>query len=294
VQPLVGQTIQFASNATDPDNDDLDHLWSFGGGVTSTLRNPTHPYSTPGTKTVTLRVTDSSDVSHTSTRQVVVSPLPVLLPTPNQVPIANFAFGPRTPRVGDPVEFVSTAVDPDGEVRELTWDLDGDGQFDDARGSEVVYTYLTPGEKQVRLRVEDAAASAAVQQRAVTVLPAPTPPPGFLRPSPKVRLNGLILTRGMRVRILGVQAPRGAIVTVRCKGKPCPVGQRRKRVKRSSVRFRSFERFLRGGVRLEIYVRKAKTIGSYTRYTIRAGKGPRIIDRCLPVGASTKPKRRCG
>ena len=34
--------------------------WSFGDGDTSTARNPTHAYDSPGSYTVTLRATSSS------------------------------------------------------------------------------------------------------------------------------------------------------------------------------------------------------------------------------------------
>jgi hypothetical protein len=47
------------------------------------------------------------------------------------------------------------------------------------------------------------------------------------------------------------------------------------------VRFRTFERFLRGGVRLEVFVAKPGKIGEFTRYTIRGGRPPARLDRCL-------------
>jgi len=282
--PVAGDDILFASNSTDPDGDGLIHRWSFGGDVTSPLPSPVHTYSSPGIKTVTLTVTDSAGAEDSVSREVSVQGPPVPGPKVNILPIANFAFGPRSPRVGDPVEFASSAVDPDGELRAQTWDLDGDGEFDDARGDEVIYTYLTPGEKPVRLRVDDNSGSAAIRQRSVTVRPAPTRPPGFLRPWPNIRFNGTILSAGTRVKILSVRAPRGALVRVGCRGKGCPVKQRRKRIKKGSVRFRNFERFLRAGVRLEIYIRKPGVIGRYKQYTIRAGTGPRAVDRCLKPG----------
>jgi hypothetical protein len=57
------------------------------------------------------------------------------------------------------------------------------------------------------------------------------------------------------------------------------------------VRFKTYERFLRAGIRLDIFIRKPNTIGAFTRYKIRAGKGPVRVDRCLPPGPKTKPKR---
>jgi PKD repeat protein len=290
--PLTGDDVLFASNATDPDGDALTHLWTFGDGVTSSLHNPSHPFSTPGPHTVTLKVTDPDGLSNTTTHQVVVQSPPVV-PTPaNKPPLANFAFAPNSPRVGESVDFVSSAVDPDGELRSQTWDLDGDGQFDDARGDEVLYTFVTPGVHTVRLRVEDDDGGAAVHERTVTVKRAPVAKAGFLTPAPVIRLNGQLLSSGSRITILSVRAPKGTLVTVKCHGKSCPVSHRRKRVKTGSVRFNTYERFLRAGVTLEIFSRKPHTIGAYTKYTIRAGKSPARIDRCLKPGRD-KPSRRC-
>jgi hypothetical protein len=108
-----------------------------------------------------------------------------------------------------------------------------------------------------------------------------------------VQFNGLIYPSGFRLKVLSVRAPRKALVTVRCKGRGCPAKQRRKRIKQRPVRFQTFERFLRAGVRLEVFVTKPGTIGDYTRYAIRAGKAPKPAYGC--VAASGKLRRiRCG
>lgn len=291
--PIVNSEILFASDASDPDGDSLSYAWDFDndGGTDSTARNPTHRYATPGVKHPVLRVTDScGSTSDVATRDVAVSGLPV---PGNNNPVANFAFVPRTVRVGDPVNFVSSSFDADGPLRDQSWDLDGDGQFDDGRGSEVVYTYTRAGNRTVRLKVTDSAGVSEVHEQLLHVDPAPKPAPGSLRPAPFIRFNGLVLRGGARVRILGVRAPKGSLVAVRCSGKGCPAKQRRKRVTKASVRFKTYERFLRGGIRLDIYIRKPSTIGAFTRYKIRAGKGPVRIQRCLPPGSKTKPRRTC-
>jgi PKD repeat protein len=55
-------------------------LWTFGDGATSTTRNPTHVYSTPGVYDVSLRATNSSG-SNTLARGAYVS---ALVPPPTQ------------------------------------------------------------------------------------------------------------------------------------------------------------------------------------------------------------------
>jgi len=52
------------------------------------------------------------------------------------------------------------------------------------------------------------------------------------------------------------------------------------------VRFRSFEKRLRSGTVLRIYVTRAGSVGKYTRFTIRSRHAPTRADACArQVGA---------
>jgi hypothetical protein len=53
------------------------------------------------------------------------------------------------------------------------------------------------------------------------------------------------------------------------------------------VRFKTYERFLRAGVRLEVFVTKKGKVGDYTRWTIRRNRAPLRVDRCVS-GATLK------
>jgi len=283
--PFVGDTVLFASDSSDPDGDAISHLWDFGDGVTSPLRNPSHPFTSGGVKNVTLTVTDAFGAESSVTHQVVVRPI---TGPPNEPPVANFAFSPTKPKAGQQVELVSSAFDSEGKLQEQRWDLDGDGQYDDARGDDVLYTFPTAGAKTVRLRVEDEAGAAATKERTIQVGAGQKARAGFLNPFPVVRITGEVRGRGALIRLLSVRAPRGALVRVRCDGRGCPAKVRRHRVGRKHlVRFRAYERLLRAGIRLEVYVRKPGTIGKYTRFTIRGHSSPKRRDRCLLPG---KPK----
>ncbi|MCK4969351.1 MAG: PKD domain-containing protein, partial [Thermoplasmata archaeon] len=55
----TGIEIAFTIDASDLDGDDLEYLWDFGDGVTSTQANPTHTYSTAAAYPVRVTVTDS-------------------------------------------------------------------------------------------------------------------------------------------------------------------------------------------------------------------------------------------
>ena len=60
------------SNDTPSDLDGLTFLWTFGDGASSTLKNPTHSYTTGGNKPVKLTVTDEHGASATATLTITV------------------------------------------------------------------------------------------------------------------------------------------------------------------------------------------------------------------------------
>ena len=108
-----------------------------------------------------------------------------------------------------------------------------------------------------------------------------------LSPFPVVAIGGRVFRRGVRVSQLKVsRAPRGAVVTVTCRGRGCPFRRMRRTVKRrSGLRLRRLERTLRPGTVIVIIVRKGNTLGKYTRLRIRRGSPPARIDRCIRPGA---------
>ena len=73
--PAVGQTVTFdASSSYDPDGTIVSYSWNFGDGNFETTINPTvqHSYSSPGTYTVTLTVTDNDGLKTTLIKQITV------------------------------------------------------------------------------------------------------------------------------------------------------------------------------------------------------------------------------
>ena len=58
------------------------------------------------------------------------------------------------------------------------------------------------------------------------------------------------------------------------------------------MRIRAFERSLRSGTRLVIYVMQKGRIGKYTRFTIRAGKSPARKDLCVNGSRPSAARRR--
>ena len=105
-----------------------------------------------------------------------------------------------------------------------------------------------------------------------------------MRPFPIVRIAGVVLPNGARIRILSVRAPRGSSVRIRCRGQGCPAATVARTSATRLVRFHRFERRLRAGVKIELFVRQAGKVGKYTRFLIRGGKPPARLDRCLMPG----------
>ena len=80
---LVGETVRFdGSGSYDPDGGNLSYSWDFGSGATPATGNAERPsctYSTTGTKTVTLTVTDPPGATARDTVTVTVDLVPLVL-----------------------------------------------------------------------------------------------------------------------------------------------------------------------------------------------------------------------
>jgi len=109
-----------------------------------------------------------------------------------------------------------------------------------------------------------------------------------IAPFPVVRLRGRTDRRGVSITLLRVQAPNGSRVTIYCGGRGCPTRRTRTLTRRGFVRARRFERRLRAGTTLRIYVTKPGFTGKYTRFKIRSRRSPMRTDRCAR-SAGRKP-----
>jgi PKD repeat protein len=289
--PQTGETVTFTSTSRDPDDSvksqawDLDNDGQFDDG---TQRAAQRSFKAAGNYTVRLEATDTHGVSSVAARSVVVG---------NRPPTVSFAHVPASPLPGQTITFFSTSTDPDGPLAEHAWDLDNDGQFDDAGGASATRSFDAPGNYTVGLRVTDDQGLSAAAFETVSVGSRPTSVTlaglRLLTPFPIVRISGTITSEGARLRRLTVTAPRGASVLIRCRGRSCPVRRYSRKAAATAdrrwgarasglVRVRRLEgRLLRTGTRLEVFIRKTAMIGKYTRFRIRSGKAPARLDRCL-------------
>jgi large repetitive protein len=267
---------------------DTDNDGAFDDGTGPTA---SRTFTTSGIKTARLRVTDNDGGQAIGSQTIVVG---------NRPPVASFDYRPAAPVVDQPVTFFSTADDPDKNIESIEWDLDGDGGFE--AGGSTTSRQFPAGSFNVSMRVTDTEGSFAIvtQTIVVGVPPAPQADTGArlraLSPFPLVRMAGRIGSRGTRLRLLSVDAPKGSTITVRCRGRSCPFSKSTRAASTGKlvsaarqVRIRKLEkRLLRPGVLIKVYVTKAGAIGKYTSIKIRKGKPPKRSDRCLMPG-DTKP-----
>jgi PKD repeat protein len=147
--PRSGLPVTFtdASNPA-PGTTITSRQWNING-TPATEATVQHTFSTAGTYTVSLTVTNDEILpilnSDTETKQVTVATRP---------PTANFSFGPPNPSAGlTTVFFQNESTDPDGDNLTFSWNFgDGSGPSGARNPSHL---YATPGSKLVRLTVND-------------------------------------------------------------------------------------------------------------------------------------------
>jgi PKD repeat protein len=141
------------------------YIWNFGDASVNTVVNPTsHTYSSAGSFTVTLTISDSALATVSTTQVLTVTPL---------MPLTTvFKFLPLNPTVGTPVTF--TAL-PSGGISPYTYAW----TFGDTGTSTVnpaLHTYLLNKTFTVGLTVTDSALATASTLLNITIGPAPPPP----------------------------------------------------------------------------------------------------------------------
>jgi len=129
------------------------YSWDFGDGSTSSEVVVSHTFEDAGTFIVILTVTDYFGNSDIDTKIITIGIGEVgakIATTPSPA----IGFVPFT--VGFDASGSTVASPP---VVSYEWDLDGDGDFDDATGVTTVYTYDPSGTYLVQLKVTDSAAN---------------------------------------------------------------------------------------------------------------------------------------
>ncbi len=147
--PYPGETVTFTDTSTAGTSGSISsRSWNFGDGGTSTARNPTHAYTTPGAKTVTLTVRDTDGQTSTATHTLTV--------TDYVSPIANFMFDPASPIINQAIAFTDTSTAGSGTINQYAWTFGSDASqpTSTARNPNGI-SYSTSGAKTVTLTVTD-------------------------------------------------------------------------------------------------------------------------------------------
>jgi PKD repeat protein len=180
--PKTGQKVTLAAMASDIDDGiltyayDLDGNGSFetAGGITTETS-----YATAGVREIGVRVSDGGGASGTARMSLPVRE--------GNEPPAAFLRRTRLTRT-----LFASAVDPDQLIGgDFSWDLDGDGAFDDASGFILNFAEIPgtgPGTFDVGVRVTDSDGGAGIARQAVTIhdLPATVPSIAVTPAQPRV------------------------------------------------------------------------------------------------------------
>jgi hypothetical protein len=260
-------------------------------------------FRSPGARTVALRLTDPQGSSVVVRHAVDVA---------NRPPVAAFDVSSAAPRTGEELTLTSRGTDPDGGTLQLSsaWDLDGDGEFDDATGDVARASYLA-GPHVVRLRVTDGDGASTVVERTldvttpITVIAAPstfvdtsaiaplTVRPRPMAPFPVVRLRGRLVRSGVLVELLSVtHVPAAARVAASCQGAGCRGLTRalaRSGKNGGKVAKVLSRRTLGAGAVLELRITQPGAIGKVVRFTFRRHRAPLRYDGCLTAAGKAGP-----
>ena len=148
----------------------------------------------------------------------------------DRIPTVTMTASPGSVEPGGQVLFTATRTRPASQPGEatFTWDLDGDGQFDDASGNTAGRVYNEAGTTAVRVQTTYPDGDRAVAREVVTVAtpppPPPTPPPPPAAPvTPTVPPQGVAPTTRPLVTVrsnirLATLRSNGVRTRVRCSG----------------------------------------------------------------------------
>jgi PKD repeat protein len=151
-----------SSGSSDPEGATLTYAWAFGDGATSTAANPSHTYSTAGTYSAVLTVSDG-------TNSVSAAPISITATVPGQnlPPVPVVTATPVSGIAPLAVTFSSAgSYDPEGSTLTYSW-VFGDGTT--STTSNPSHTYSAAGNYTARLTVSDGTNSVSTNTT-ITVL----------------------------------------------------------------------------------------------------------------------------
>jgi len=147
--------VAFTDSSSDTDGSVTNRNWDFGDGNSSSSTNPTHSYTTAGTYTVSLTVTDNGGATDTNSQSVTVA-------AGNLLPTAGFS----ATTLELEATFTDLSSDNDGSISSYSWDF-GDGNSSTV--ANPVHNYAAAGTYSVTLTVTDNEGATDTDTQSVTV-----------------------------------------------------------------------------------------------------------------------------
>lgn len=172
--PDAGQSVEFDASATTAVSGDpiVSYQWDFNGDGTIDAKGQVvnETFTTNGTYPVGLKVITSEGLINSTAKQVVVGNGDFNV-SENGRPNASFTIKPsRNVENAQTITVnASNSTDPENNLTAYEWDLDGDGNFDDASGQVVKFSKDASGLYQVALRVTDNVSQTDVAIKTVRV-----------------------------------------------------------------------------------------------------------------------------
>lgn len=160
-KPIAGRRVVLVAQSTDRDSIVVSNRWDLDGDGAfddATGKVATRTWKRRGRKPVGLRSIDLDGNASVTRSRIKVAPRPMGKPSLSLRLIGN---GQTTWS-----NVVFLARGPLGRYR---WDLDGDGAFDDGRGSELSRSYRTPGTYEIRVRLTDTFGRTTARKTTLTV-----------------------------------------------------------------------------------------------------------------------------
>ncbi len=173
--------------ASDPDNDPLTYSWTSSGGAVEG-NGPEARWSssgaTPGTYTVKVRVDDGGGGTADCSTDIRVEP------RPNRPPTMSCSADRNSVLIGEPVQIVATASDPNNDPRTYSWESSG-GQIGGSEASaKFDTTGLKAGHYSVTGHVNDGRGGTAECQLGIEVRE-PLPPPEMVELEARLALHSI-------------------------------------------------------------------------------------------------------
>ena len=164
----TGDTVSFdGTQSTSLSGNITGYEWDFGDGSTASGPQPSHTYTSPGTYSVDLTVTN--DLGNTTETEEMVT-------VTNAPPDAGFVASSLNVETGESVELDgSPTTDVEDSIGTFSWDLDGDGSTE-TTGQTVTHTYANPGTYNVEMKVTDSGGNTDSATKTLTVEEPNTPP----------------------------------------------------------------------------------------------------------------------